>query len=268
MPDLTPKTDCFLWATAAPRDVDPLIDAIFATFAAFDQRPSRMVLTVGGRVKPVRYSAAALSTALRAPETCVVHVHAAREPSVSIMMFLREYPPRQASNDRRHVILSTPATDVDDPRIISFLAAACTVYPVAHGGVLRAPSREHAIAETWLILNQNLDVEAYKRLSFDALHPREAETKLRRLYPVTIIGPDLWATLPPLPTTDPPLVVRDLADCKMVTAWPTLTDPHDLAFLLGTRDLRRWLWPYTIQNPADDPASTDNRLKWADLLPW
>ena len=61
---------------------------------------------------------------------------------------------------------------------------------------------------------------------------------------------------------------RDLADCKMVTAWPTLVDPHDLQFLLGTRELRRWLWPHTIQNPADDLATIDARLKWAELLPW
>lgn len=267
MLDLTQKTDCFLWATAAPRDVEPLIDATLAAFAAFDQRPSRMVLTVNGRAKPVRYSAAALTAAIRAPETCKVNVLSAGEPSVDILLFLREYAPQQRSTRQRHVILSAPVVDIDDSRVIAFLEAACAVYPVAHGGILRPPSREHATAETWLILNQELDQEFRKRISFDSQHCDDF-TKLRRLYPVTIIGPDLWATLPPLPTTDPPLVVRDLADCKMVTAWPSLTDPHDLAFLLGTRDLRRWLWPYTIQNPADDPANTDNRLKWADLLPW
>ncbi len=267
MGDQNPMIDCFLWATAAPRDVEPLIGAIFEVFAAFDQRPSRMYLTVGGRTRPVRYSAAALTSAIRAHETCRVHVLSAREPTVEIMLFLREYPPYQASTLERPVILSTPATEVDDARIIAFLQAACAVYPVAHGGILRPPSREHATAETWLILNQDLDAESRKRISFDSRHSDEL-TKLRRLYPVTIIGPAIWATLPPLPATDPPLVVRDLADCKMITAWPTLTDPHDLDFLLGTRDLRRWLWPYTIGNPADDPANTDNRLKWAERIPW
>lgn len=261
-------TDCFLWATAAPRDVEPLIGAIFEVFAAFDQRPSRMIVTAGGRSGPVRYSAAALTSAIRAHETWRVHVLSARDPSVELSLFLHEYAPWQASTDRRHVVLSTPETDIGDARITSFLEAACSVYPVAHGGVLRTPSRDHAIAETSLILNQALDADAYERISFDSMHSHEAQTKLRRLYPVTIIGPAIWATLPPLPATDPPLVVRDLADCKMITAWPTLTDPHDLDFLLGTRDLRRWLWPHTIGNPADDPANTDNRLKWAERIPW
>lgn len=261
-------TDSFLWAMAAPRDVEPLIGATFEVFAAFDQRPSRMALTVGGRSRPVRYSSAALTSALRSPETCRVYLRSATAAPVEIMLFLREYPPYQASTRRRHVILSTPATDVDDARIMEFLRAACAVYPVAHGGVLRPPSRDHAAAETELIGNVDLDPVFRKRISFDSMHSHEALTKLRRLYPVTIIGPAIWATLPPLPATDPPLVVRDLADCKMITAWPTLTDPHDLDFLLGTRDLRRWLWPYTIGNPADDPANTDNRLKWAERIPW
>lgn len=261
-------TDSFLWATAGPRDIEPLIDAVFAAFAAFGQKPTRMLITAGGRVRRVRYGAAALCAAMRAPETCGVVVLAARDPSVEIDLFLREYPPYKSATRRRHVILSTPATDIGDARITSFLEVACSVYPVAHGGVLRPPSRDHAIAETSLILNQALDADAYKRISFDSMHSREVLTKLRRLYPVTIIGPDIWATLPPLPAADPPLIVRDLADCKMITAWPTLTDPHDLDFLHGTRDLRRWLWPHTIGNPADDPANTDNRLKWAERIPW
>jgi hypothetical protein len=41
-------------------------------------------------------------------------------------------------------------------------------------------------------------------------------------------------------------------------AWPTLCEPRDPAFLRANRELRAWLWPYTIQNPADhvdqDPA--------------
>jgi hypothetical protein len=62
--------------------------------------------------------------------------------------------------------------------------------------------------------------------------------------------------------------VRDLGDCKVLEAWPTLVDVDDPQFLLGTRELRRWLWPYTIQNPADDPDEVDRRLRWMDLLPW
>jgi hypothetical protein len=37
----------------------------------------------------------------------------------------------------------------------------------------------------------------------------------------------------------------------VLTAWPTLCEPRDPDFLRATRELRRWLWPFTIQNPAD-----------------
>ena len=69
--------------------------------------------------------------------------------------------------------------------------------------------------------------------------------------PITVVGPSIWATLPPMPVFDPMPRVEDLGDCKVLTAWPTLCEPRDPAFLRGTRDLRAWLWPYTIQNPAD-----------------
>jgi hypothetical protein len=92
--------------------------------------------------------------------------------------------------------------------------------------------------------------------------------RLRRLYPITIIGQAIWAKLPPLPEIDPMPEVTELGDCKVLKTWPTLVDPHDPQFLLGTRELRRWIWPYTIQNPADDPDTVDRRLRLMDLLPW
>jgi|JI10StandDraft_1071094.scaffolds.fasta_scaffold51643_4 hypothetical protein len=90
-----------------------------------------------------------------------------------------------------------------------------------------------------------------ERIEWDAWKWRRSHEKLRRLYPITIIGPSIWATLPPMPAFDPMPRVEDLGDCKVLTAWPTLCEPRDPAFLRATRDLRAWLWPYTIQNPAD-----------------
>ncbi len=164
--------------------------------------------------------------------------------------------------------LVAPVAAPNDDRLVSFLATACAAYDVVHGGVIGAKTTYYVSAEARLAGGGMIDDDAERRLAFDRAHANEAVNKLRRLYPVTIIGPAIWAALPPLPSVDPPLVVRDLADCKMVTAWPTLVDPHDLQFLLGTRELRRWLWPHTIQNPADDLATIDARLKWAELLPW
>ena len=95
------------------------------------------------------------------------------------------------------------------------------------------------------------DAATVERIQWDAAHWRDARTKLIRLSPITIIGPAIWATLPPMPAFDPMPRVTDLGDCKVLTAWPTVCEPRDPAFLRGTRDLRAWLWPYTIQNPAD-----------------
>ena len=68
---------------------------------------------------------------------------------------------------------------------------------------------------------------------------------------MTIIGPEIWSRLPPMPKVDPMPFVEEVGDCKMLTVWPDLVEPHDPAFLAGTVELRRWLWPFTIQNPAD-----------------
>lgn len=100
------------------------------------------------------------------------------------------------------------------------------------------------VAGTW-------SQEVVDRIAWDAMKWRRARTKLIRLSPITIIGPAIWATLPPMPAFDPMPRVTDLGDCKVLTAWPTLCEPRDPAFLRGTRDLRAWLWPNTIQNPAD-----------------
>jgi hypothetical protein len=57
-----------------------------------------------------------------------------------------------------------------------------------------------------------------------------------------------------------PVKVEDLGNCKMLTCWHELVEPHDPAFLAGTRELRRWIWPHTIQNPADEPDGVDRKL--------
>ncbi|MEZ4462924.1 MAG: hypothetical protein R3F43_00025 [bacterium] len=227
-----------------------------------------MFVTTDG-VKQTAYNEARLVKAFRSEDTSSVAALSTGDDPFYVNLHLR-YNRRYETRyqEVQHVELRTPVVRADDPRILRFLHVACAAYPVVHGGVFEAATSGHAGAEAVLVGNDMISDDTRKRIHFDAMQESEALHKLRRLYPVTIIGPAIWASLPPLPVVDPPLVVRDLADCKMVTAWPTLTDPHDLAFLLGTRDLRAWLWPHTIQNPADDPAEVDIRLKWAELLPW
>lgn len=84
-----------------------------------------------------------------------------------------------------------------------------------------------------------------ERIEWDGWKWRLSHTKLRRLYPVTIIGPEIWATLPPMPRIDPMPTIEEFGDCKVLTAWPTLCGPRNPAFLRATRELRAWLWPFT-----------------------
>lgn len=203
------------------------------------------------------------------PRTLSVCVKGAGEAEVQVDLPLRAHPRRGwLELGHRYAELVTPVVAPGDERLVAFLAAVCAAYDVSHGGVLGATSVYGVSAEASLAGGGMIGDDQERRLAFDRACTRDGVGTLRRLYPVTIIGPAIWATLPPLPAVEPPLVVRELGDCKMVTAWPTLVDPHDPQFLLGTRELRRWLWPHTIGNPADDPHEVDIRLKWAELLPW
>lgn len=262
------RTAAFLWATAPPHDVEALLPALLDVFRSFDEKPARMWICAEG-VRQYAFNERRLTAAFRSIATTSVAVTGAGEAQVDVDLYLRDDPRYDVRIlDRRHVTLVARTAASDDPRLLRFLEVACGAYPVAHGGMFHAATARHSSAESSLILSSAIGADAEKRISFDSMNASTALHLLRRLYPVTIIGPAIWAALPPLPAVEPPLVVRDLADCKMVTAWPTLVDPHDLQFLLGTRELRRWLWPHTIQNPADDLATIDARLKWAELLPW
>lgn len=265
---MTERTTAFVWALEAPRSIEPLLDALLQAFRDFGEKPARMFVATTD-VKHTAYNEARFIEAVRSPATTSVAVKGAGAARVDVDLPLRDRPfDERLLAGHRHVRLVAPLVAPDDQRLLRFLEVTCATYAVAHGGVIRVASYQQAAADAFVMGGNRNGTDEEKRISFDAMNAPEALHKLRRLYPVTIIGPAIWAALPPLPAADPPLAVRDLADCKMITAWPTLVDPHDLSFLLGTRALRHWLWPHTIQNPADDPAAIDTRLRWADLLPW
>ena len=149
------------------------------------------------------------------------------------------------------VYFSVPA-ECPTEAVLGFFEAAQRYFQVIHGGAAVFSSVWHARTEVGLVgFGGSNGSTTNKRTRFDSRHWREAQESLRRLYPVTIIGPEIWAKLPPLPALEHPPTVTDLGNCKLLTAWPTLCDPRDPAFLRGTVALREWLWPHTIQNPAD-----------------
>lgn len=256
-----------MWAAGSPAQVEPLLDAIPLAFERVGAKPSRMIVS-DRRIHRVRYSPAALREAALDPLTTDLSVYAAvAAPQTEVQMFLREKAGFKTT--RRHVYVASESAEPGAVGPWKFLEEATRQYPILHGGALRANHYYDASAEAALITvsgSGGMEQQRINRIGFDSMN--QDDTKLRRLYPTTIIGPAIWAKLPPLPALERMPTVRDLGDCKVLEAWPTLVDVEDPQFLLGTRELRRWLWPYTIQNPADDPDEVDRRLKWMDLLPW
>ncbi len=139
-----------------------------------------------------------------------------------------------------------------DGPLVSMLSGLAEIYSIRQGLVASFASMEYAETETNLgLLEKAVDQPTADRQWEDHKSDVFFGTKLRRLYPVTIIGKAIWESLPPLPALERPPEIRDVGDCKMLIAWPELCSPHDPEFLAGTRELRQWLWPHTIQNPHD-----------------
>jgi hypothetical protein len=258
--DETPCTVWFLWAAAPPRNVNSLLLAATAAMEAIGARPRRLLIGEQGR-SPRRApcTAAQLAKVSTEPKISSIGIFGkAGSDETQIDLFLSDQSGSERATIDRHVMLISPThTSHDDADILSFLRAAIGEYPVVHGGATRVPSWGHAVAEAHAIKNGTIDWATNDRVGFDS---RADLGPARRLYPVTIFGPALWASLPPLPALDPMPKVEDLGECKMLTCWPELVAPHDPAFLAGTRELRQWLWPHTIQNPMDNPEAVERRL--------
>jgi hypothetical protein len=160
-------------------------------------------------------------------------------------------------HERRWQTVIGSAAEV--PAMLAFAREVGRLMGVVSGSVSGQSNYWHALQEGTLIaVEGHVAPETDRRLYGDSMRTHRAQTRLRRLYPITIIGPALWAELPPMPRFDPMPTIEDFGDAKLMRAWPTLCEPRDPAFLRANRELRAWLWPYTIQNPADhvdqDPA--------------
>jgi hypothetical protein len=76
--------------------------------------------------------------------------------------------------------------------------------------------------------------------------------KARRLYPITLLGPKLASQLTAAGAlTAGALAVKEINGSLLIDAYPTVVETWEPEYLNATVKLRRWLWPHTIQNPAD-----------------
>jgi hypothetical protein len=247
-----------------PQDSSELADCILSFYTAVGLKPTGLSV-IALRTRYPRFSEKALRAAITDPATRAVSLWPERSDGGSeVHCYLRPRDPTNREFEVRFVTLVSNRVPVTlTSTVRRFIEAMTRLYPVQHGCLGGYRSCQYAAQEcsfSGAVSLLELDEGTRDRLCYDDLNYNDSKRLLRRLYPVTIIGPELWAKLPPLPETGAPVTVEDLGNCKMLTCWPELVEPHDPAFLAGTSALRRWIWPHTIQNPADDPDVVDRSL--------
>jgi hypothetical protein len=245
-----------LLASDMPRDYAVLADAIIEFYDAIG-RPPDWFSVLGrrswGRIRKFRPKS--FRDAVLDDDAKMVHLGPETSATEhSIECFLR---PDNLENQRfveRWVTLTATGLAFETPAVRRLLARLIELYPIAQGAVGGYRSLVYAAKEcsfSGAVSGLDLDETTRARIKEDQMLSGRFLRRVRRLYPITIFGPTLWAELPPLPALDPMPEVEDVGDCRLLRAWPTLVEPRDPEFLAGTTALRRWLQPFTIQNPAD-----------------
>jgi hypothetical protein len=245
-----------LIALDTPRDYGALVDAILEFYDAIE-RPLDWFSGLGrkswGKIRKFRPKS--FRDYILDDDTKMVHFgpeESATEHSIEV--FLRPDNPSKQEFVQRWVTLTATGLAFDSPAVRTLLARLIDLYPIAQGFIAAFRSLKYAAKEcsnSGAVSGVDLDEVTRARLKEDQMLSGRFLRRVRRLYPITIVGPTLWTELPPTPAVDPTPRVEAVGDCKLIHAWPALVEPRAPEFLAGTTALRRWLWPFTIQNPAD-----------------
>jgi hypothetical protein len=247
-----------------PRDPSLVAEAVLAFLEATALKHRSMTVLQAKSLRP-RFSEEAFRRAFDDGSTREVWLWTDDVyDGAEIRCFLRPHHPADQTYELRFLsVVSNRLAVQVTVALRALLEVFAEQYPMVHGSIGGYRTAQYAAQEcsfSGSVRVDDMDVETKSRLGTDDLYYNVSKRMLRRLYPVTIIGAELWAKLPPLPETSAAVTVEDLGNCKMLTCWPELVEPHDPAFLKGTKELRRWIWPHTIQNPADDPEVVDRKL--------
>jgi hypothetical protein len=211
-----------------------------------------------GRLRGFKWKA--IDEAIASPDVQVLNLVIGAPMGVwfTAKLQLRSSPdPRRRSSSTRCFYFaselrtgSAPAFIEAGREMLAQIAAAAS--PIS-GGVLAAPTFHQAYCEVEDSGNSEQESTSYRdRIRVDAYGASDRWTKARRLYPITLLGPKLASQVTAAEARAAgALVVKEINGSLLIDAYPTVVETWDPEFLKATVELRRWLWPHTIQNPAD-----------------
>jgi hypothetical protein len=134
----------------------------------------------------------------------------------------------------------------------AFVEWTANVATPLSGFVFRAPTFGQAMHEIHMSHNLGQESKAFQdRIGFD-MYLDNYWTKARRLYPITLLGPKLASQVTAADALAAgALAVQEINGSLLIDSYPTVVETWDPEYLKATVNLRKWLWPHTIQNPAD-----------------
>lgn len=244
------------FAAKPPSDVNTLADAVLSFYDAIERPPGRLVaLQHDGEIPKRTFKESTFLELVRDARVSSISLGDVTDPgAVVVDCWLRPEDPENMRWESPWITITGHRLSLDAPAVRDLVTSIATIYEIAQGFVAGFRDLNHARKEcsfSGAVSGFELDPETRERLGEDQMSRGQLRQRLRRLYPVTMIGPAIWAELPPMSGVEPLPAVGDVGTCKQLTAWPLPVEPRDPTFLAGTVELRRWLWPYTIQNPAD-----------------
>lgn len=245
-------------------------DALEGALEAFKKRvgvsPASMMLTsTGGRnYGSKRFSLETFRAACaddRRGGSVYLSGRGRGKEEMTVRYYLRHHHPvdKRFQPPARHYAVplagATPATRRERVAALTdFLLAASAPSGTLHGGVGAASDMQAGINEILMTVEVSAvlgDVGPPHRFSYDSRHEYELWTKARAPYWITILGPAL-ATAAGAPPSTAARVERR-GDCLIVQSTDDVLDYLSPDWPRLANDIRRWLWPHTIQNPAYAP---------------
>jgi hypothetical protein len=142
----------------------------------------------------------------------------------------------------------------------NWLRIAATQATPFSGGVLAAADLRNAKVEMTQVFegfpgdDKNAALKSFEQKLMRDKPDSGTRTKIRRIYPMTLLGPQLASEIDAESLRAAGAMNVELINGSVIfDATPQLLEAWSPEYLAATLELRRLLWPMSFQNPADDP---------------